>query len=260
MKDFKGLSEIAAQKLLKANGENTIETNQKTRPLLIFANQFRDIMVLILLAATAISLILGDFFDSITIIAIVLMNAILGFIQEYRTEKGAGIYTEQGYRTEEPEKQTPVRYTEQEQATEQKTDASSGSGIYVTNKGLSGGALVAAILVAILTFPIWISILATAFGLLVGFFGAVIGIVAGFGVGGVVCIIVGVVAFAIGIVKTFTIPVVGAALIAAGLLVIGVGCLMIAAVGGIIRLAAWVVGGLIKLLNRLFHGRKGATA
>lgn len=170
-------------------------------------------------------------------------------LREYRTEKGAGIYTEQGYRTEEPEKQTPVRYTEQEQATEQKTDASSGSGIYVTNKGLDGGALVAAILVAILTFPIWISILAT-----------VIGIVAGFGVGGVVCIIAGVIVFAIGIVKTFTIPVVGAALIAAGLLVIGVGCLMIAAVGGIIRLAAWVVGGLIKLLNRLFHGRKGATA
>ncbi len=87
MKEYKGLSEAQAQRKLKENGENIIESGKKSRPLLIFANQFRDIMVMILLIATAISLVLGDFFDSITIIAIVLMNAILGFIQEYRTEK-----------------------------------------------------------------------------------------------------------------------------------------------------------------------------
>ncbi|MBQ7131515.1 MAG: cation-translocating P-type ATPase [Oscillospiraceae bacterium] len=87
MKEYKGLSENEAQRRLRENGENTIEAGSKSRPLLIFVNQFRDIMVIILLGATAISLILGDFFDSITIIAIVLMNAILGFIQEYRTER-----------------------------------------------------------------------------------------------------------------------------------------------------------------------------
>lgn len=87
MKEYKGLSEAQAQRKLKENGENIIKSDKKSRPLMIFANQFRDIMVIILLIATAISLVLGDFFDSITIIAIVLMNAILGFIQEYRTEK-----------------------------------------------------------------------------------------------------------------------------------------------------------------------------
>ena len=138
--------------------------------------------------------------------------------------------------------------------------STSESGITITNKGLSGGALVVAILIAIITFPIWISILATAFGLLMGLFGACIGIVVGFGAGGIGCIIGGVAAFAVGIVKAFTIPLVGAALIAIGLLVFGVGCLMIAAVGGIIRLAVWVVNELIKLFGRLFHGRKGVMA
>ncbi len=134
-----------------------------------------------------------------------------------------------------------------------------GSGIYVTNKGLSGGALVVAILIAIITFPIWISVLATAFGLLMGFFGAMVGITVGFGAGGVGCLIGGVVAFVIGVVKTVTVPVAGAALIAVGLLVFGIGCLMIAAVGGIVRLAVWIAKGIINLLSRLFHGRKGAT-
>lgn len=180
-------------------------------------------------------------------------------LRDYRAEKNAGVYTEQGYQAQDAEKQTPVRYSGEEKKEEQKEEGESGSGIYVTNKGLSGGALVVAILIAILTFPIWISILATAFGLLMGLFGAAVGIVVGFGVGGIGCIIGGVAAFAIGIVKTFTIPVVGAGLIAIGLLLFGVGCLMIAAVGGIIRLAVWMVGGIVKWLSRLFHRRKGAT-
>ena len=181
-------------------------------------------------------------------------------LRDYRAEKGEGIYTEQGYQEQETEKRTPVRYTGEEKKEEQKTEGESASGVYVTKKGLSGGTLAVIIIVAILTFPIWISILATAFGLLMGLFGATIGIVCGFGVGGIGCIIGGVAAFAIGIVKSFAVPVVGAAMIAIGLVVFGVGCLMIAAVGGVIRLSVWIVGGIIKWLNRLFHGKKGAVA
>lgn len=44
-------------------------------------------MVMILLGATVISVFLGEIYDAATIIAIVLLNAVLGFIQEYRTEK-----------------------------------------------------------------------------------------------------------------------------------------------------------------------------
>ena len=174
-------------------------------------------------------------------------------LRDYRMENGGGVYTEQGYQETENDKQTPVQYAEKKQ-----TNKTTGSGVTITKKGLSGGALVVAILLAILTFPIWISILATAFGLLMGLFGASIGITVGFGVGGIGCIIGGVAAFVVGIVKTITVPVVGAGLIAMGLLAFGVGCLMIAVVGGIIKLAIWIIKGLINLLGRIFHGKKEA--
>lgn len=176
-------------------------------------------------------------------------------LRDYRMENGGGMYTEQGYQENENKKQIPVQYAAEEAKKEKE---SAGSGITITKKGLSGGALVVVILLAILTFPIWISILATAFGLLMGLFGASIGIVVGFGCGGIGCLIGGVAAFAVGILKSFTVPVVGAGLIAIGLLIFGVGCLMIAAVGGIVKLAVWVTTGLVNLLGRIFHGKKEA--
>ena len=179
-------------------------------------------------------------------------------LRDYRAENG-GIYTEKGYQSQEPEKQSPVRYGGEEKQVERSTEETKGSGVYVTKKGLSGGALVVAILVAILTFPIWISVLATAFGLLMGFFGACVGIVIGFGLGGIGGLISGVIFFALGLVNTFTTPAAGAALMAIGLLLFGAGCLMIALAFGVIWLAVWVINGIIKLCNRLFHGKKGAT-
>jgi len=56
------------------------------------------------------------------------------------------------------------------------------------------------------------------------------------------------------------VPVVGAGMIAIGLVLFGVGCLMIAAVGGIIKLEIWVVKGIINLFSRMLHGKKVATA
>ena len=169
-------------------------------------------------------------------------------LRDYRMENG-------GYQENENSKQTPVKY-----AGEQTTEESQGSGITITKKGLSGGTLVVIILIAILTFPIWISVLATAFGLLMGLFGAGIGIVFGFGIGGIGCIVGGVAAFAVGAVKSVAVPVVGAGMSAIGLVVFGVGCLMLAAVGGIIKLEIWVAKGILNFFSRLFHGKKVATA
>lgn len=81
-----GLTEKEASARLKEEGENVLESGRKTNPASIFFRQFKDVMVMILLGATIISVLLGEISDAITIILIVLLNAILGFIQEYRTE------------------------------------------------------------------------------------------------------------------------------------------------------------------------------
>lgn len=82
-----GLSSEEANRLLNVTGENRLSSKKKNSALKIFAGQFHDIMVMILLAATVISVLLGEYTDAIPIMIIVVVNAILGFIQEYRCEK-----------------------------------------------------------------------------------------------------------------------------------------------------------------------------
>ena len=83
----KGLSSSEAEERLKKYGANTLAKEKKARPLRIFLGQFRDVMIMILLAATVVSFFLGEIYDAVTIIIIVLLNAVLGFAQEYKTEK-----------------------------------------------------------------------------------------------------------------------------------------------------------------------------
>lgn len=83
----KGLSSAEAAKRLREDGENCLAEEKKTSAAKIFLGQFKDIMVLILLGATVVSVFLGEYYDAATIIIIVLLNALLGFIQEYRTER-----------------------------------------------------------------------------------------------------------------------------------------------------------------------------
>lgn len=87
MKSYTGLSDTEAEKRLKKDGENKLAENKKSSPVKIFAGQFKDTMVLVLLAATAVSAVMGEFWDALIIIIIVILNAVLGFVQEYRTEK-----------------------------------------------------------------------------------------------------------------------------------------------------------------------------
>lgn len=89
----KGLSAAEAQKRLSKYGANTITQKKKTSIFIRFLMQFADFMVLILLIAAAISFITaiisndGDFVDPIMILLIVILNAIIGTVQEYRAEK-----------------------------------------------------------------------------------------------------------------------------------------------------------------------------
>lgn len=82
-----GLSAIGAEQKLLQTGPNELQEGKKKSILAMLLAQFKDLMILILLVAAIISGIVGDFTDTIVILIIVLLNAFLGFIQEYRAEK-----------------------------------------------------------------------------------------------------------------------------------------------------------------------------
>lgn len=83
----KGLSLKEVNHRLTEFGKNMLETKKGVHPVFVFLGQFKDFMVLVLLAATIVSGLLGEIADAVTIMAILIVNAILGFIQEYRAEK-----------------------------------------------------------------------------------------------------------------------------------------------------------------------------
>ncbi len=83
----RGLSEEEAKKRLRRYGKNVIERGKKTSPLKIFLKQFQDPLVYILLAAAGISAVVGEVTDLILILTILVLNAVFGFVQEYRAEK-----------------------------------------------------------------------------------------------------------------------------------------------------------------------------
>ena len=82
-----GLTTKEAEKRIEKFGLNELEHHSKASPIKIFLAQFNDFIVWVLIAATIISGIIGDKADAITILIIVVINAFLGFIQEFRTEK-----------------------------------------------------------------------------------------------------------------------------------------------------------------------------
>lgn len=84
---LKGLTKNDAEKRLKTYGLNQLENKKRISPVKIFLAQFNDFIVWVLIAATVISGFMGEKADAITIFIIIIMNAILGFIQEYKTEK-----------------------------------------------------------------------------------------------------------------------------------------------------------------------------
>lgn len=82
-----GLTTKEAEKRLKQFGFNELQHSKKASALKIFLSQFNDFIVWVLIAATIISGIIGDRADAVTILIIVIINSILGFIQEFKTEK-----------------------------------------------------------------------------------------------------------------------------------------------------------------------------
>ena len=83
----RGLSEADAKKRLKKVGPNAFQHGKKTHPARILLAQFQDILIIILLVSTALSVFMGEMTEAIAILLIVVINAVMGFVQEFRTEK-----------------------------------------------------------------------------------------------------------------------------------------------------------------------------
>lgn len=82
-----GLTADAARAKLSEAGPNELIEKKRKPPLTIFLNQFKDFMILVLLAAAVVAGIAGDLTDTIIIVVIVVLNAIVGFVQENKAEE-----------------------------------------------------------------------------------------------------------------------------------------------------------------------------
>ncbi|MBN2379931.1 calcium-translocating P-type ATPase, PMCA-type [candidate division WOR-3 bacterium] len=83
-----GLSSKEARKRLESHGPNIWAKEKRTHPVVMFLSQFIDPIVLILLAALVVAgVVLGEWIDAAAIGVILLLNAVLGFVQEFRAER-----------------------------------------------------------------------------------------------------------------------------------------------------------------------------
>jgi Ca2+-transporting ATPase len=82
-----GIDNLTASQRLIEQGKNVITDKKKKNIFQLGLAQFMDFMILILIASAVISLILGDLTDTLVILALIVINALVGFIQEYRAVK-----------------------------------------------------------------------------------------------------------------------------------------------------------------------------
>jgi len=82
-----GLSQKEQEKRIEKYGQNSIEYEEENHPFLIFLKQFRSGLVYVLFVAALISFLFGKMIDVYVISAVIVLNAIMGFFQEYKAEK-----------------------------------------------------------------------------------------------------------------------------------------------------------------------------
>jgi Ca2+-transporting ATPase len=82
-----GLSSEESARILLEKGPNELVEKAKRTLLIMFLDQFKDFMIIVLIAAAIIAGLTGDAADTIAIIVIVILNAAIGFVQEFRAER-----------------------------------------------------------------------------------------------------------------------------------------------------------------------------
>ena len=83
----KGLTSEEAAKRIEKYGKNEIQRKKRISPLKIFIDQFKSFIIWILIVAAAISALIGEFVDASAVAVILVLNAVLGFVQEYKAER-----------------------------------------------------------------------------------------------------------------------------------------------------------------------------
>ena len=83
----RGLSAAQADKILGEKGENVLEEGKRKSTLQVFAEQFCDLLVVILIIAALISMVSGNVESTIVILAVIILNAVLGTVQHAKAEK-----------------------------------------------------------------------------------------------------------------------------------------------------------------------------
>ncbi len=83
----RGLTAPEARARLEKFGPNELKLEKAVSPWSVFLGQFKNVLIIILLIATALSALIGELFDAALILAIVIFCALLGFFQEYRAER-----------------------------------------------------------------------------------------------------------------------------------------------------------------------------
>ncbi|MDI6820717.1 MAG: magnesium-translocating P-type ATPase [Patescibacteria group bacterium] len=87
--DIKGLSQREAKKKFLEFGPNVVYKKEKLRPLVVFLEKFKSPLLVVLIVASVISFFLGESISAATIIFMVLLSAVLDFVNTYKSEKAA---------------------------------------------------------------------------------------------------------------------------------------------------------------------------
>ncbi|MEE7627411.1 cation-translocating P-type ATPase [Methylobacter sp. Wu8] len=82
-----GLDHQEAKERLETYGPNAIQEQRRKGPIRMFLGQFADFMIIVLILACIVSGLLGEMTDAVVILVIIVLNAIIGFVQEYSAEK-----------------------------------------------------------------------------------------------------------------------------------------------------------------------------
>ncbi len=82
-----GLSQEEVNNRLTKYGKNELKEDEKDHPIKLFFMQFFDILIALLIVAAIAAFFVGEVVDSLVILIVVILNAVIGFIQEYRAEK-----------------------------------------------------------------------------------------------------------------------------------------------------------------------------